>query len=1213
MNLDHEPLVSAEELAQWLGQPFPPTPQQSAVITAPAEPLLVVAGAGAGKTETMAARVVWLVANKYVSPDAVLGLTFTRKAAQELGQRIRQRLKALAACPQLVTIDEDGQLAKALATANPTTLTYDAYAGRLIREYGLLLPVEPTSRLISGTEQYLIARDVVEGLQGDLHLDDAYGRNSIVDQVLLLKKELDDHLISLDDVREETEALIALVESLPPSKRAKDPEGLTTLTRQVLDAQARRLSLLPAVAALQQQLRERNVMTFAEQMSVAARLARGRSQVRTSQRQRFRAVMLDEYQDTSAAQRILLSHLFGDPNPQQSDDISGVARGIAVTAVGDPMQAIYSWRGATASNLVEFVTDFPVLRPASQPEGLEEPVGEQPVRWVKKPAETRELTTSWRNPPEVLALANQATVGQLGALDSAHRIVSPLVSRQGAAPGRVLLGRYATAEEENAAVAEALAEDFWAAQEAGQTFTGAVLVRQHKQTPAIAAALRERDVPVEIVGLAGLLQVPEVVDVLAVIRMLVRPQDDVAALRILLGPHINLGLDDLRKLAARARNLAGRATKLSEKTSGVGAGEVVEVAEVVAEDDKLVLDRDAADLQGHVLALLRAQQERLGVDADVVSQGALEKCAAEVARLLSATEETRVGLADAIADLDAPEKYSVEGYRRLAMLSSELRELRRNSLGSSLTDLVSDVEQVMGLRAEVLTRESTGGRAHVGAAHLDRFAEEVAAYGRIPGASVVGMLDYFELAVQHDQGLTRGEVAVSGDRVQILTVHKAKGLEWQSVAVVGVTDRIYGERGVSTWATSPGALPTALRADADAGHRFGAPVLDTSEVEDQTQLKGAVDAFKKELRAGNLGEVERLFYVALTRAERHLIVTSAADNGGARPDAPFGVLERLCAVFPEFVVDAASEVEAATGAEAEAVAGVGEAPVVEQAPVPRDFLEHRAVGVLRAADWVRAEYERLVADADAGAGGEGDRAVPVVGLWDREVRALVEEARRADAPTVTVNVGSEVTASDLVSCARDPEEFARRRRRPQPFRPNVFAKRGTALHQWIEDHYGRGSLLDAPLMDDSVGFDEEGEVSSAELAVLQEKFLASRWADMDPVFVEYPFTVSLGSRLVSGRIDAIFHEGDDPASGWLVVDWKSSRPPVGAEADSAAIQLAVYRYALGQLLESMTGSAVAPEGISAGFFYIGFEQFFQPGKLPGAKELELLFSSDDGA
>ena len=103
-------IVSPQLLSEILGQRFAPTEQQAEIIGAEPGPLLVVAGAGAGKTETMAARVVWLVANRYALPEEVLGLTFTRKASQELAKRIRDRLQVLRDSPRLPEIDPDGSL-----------------------------------------------------------------------------------------------------------------------------------------------------------------------------------------------------------------------------------------------------------------------------------------------------------------------------------------------------------------------------------------------------------------------------------------------------------------------------------------------------------------------------------------------------------------------------------------------------------------------------------------------------------------------------------------------------------------------------------------------------------------------------------------------------------------------------------------------------------------------------------------------------------------------------------------------------------------------------------------------------------------------------------------------------------------------------------------------------------------------------------------------
>src|SRR5882757_3823195 len=135
------PVISAAELAGALGLPLP-TPEQEAVITGPLAPAVVVAGAGSGKTETMVSRVVWLVANGTVAPDRVLGLTFTTKAAAELGSRLRSRLSQLRARSDFAALQEQ-------LSGEPTVLTYHSYAARLVGEHALRLAVEPAARLLT--------------------------------------------------------------------------------------------------------------------------------------------------------------------------------------------------------------------------------------------------------------------------------------------------------------------------------------------------------------------------------------------------------------------------------------------------------------------------------------------------------------------------------------------------------------------------------------------------------------------------------------------------------------------------------------------------------------------------------------------------------------------------------------------------------------------------------------------------------------------------------------------------------------------------------------------------------------------------------------------------------------------------------------------------------------------------------------------------------
>jgi DNA helicase-2/ATP-dependent DNA helicase PcrA len=176
------PRFTPVELARMLGQP-PPTPQQAKVISAPVEPLLVVAGAGSGKTETMAARVVWLVANGQVRPEQVLGLTFTRKAAGELAHRLRQRLSQLVR-----RLGRDD-----LITGEPTVATYHSYAARVVTEHGLRAGYEPSTRLLTEAACWQLADGVVCAYDGDMS-DVLVAPSTVTDAVLKLAADLAEHL-----------------------------------------------------------------------------------------------------------------------------------------------------------------------------------------------------------------------------------------------------------------------------------------------------------------------------------------------------------------------------------------------------------------------------------------------------------------------------------------------------------------------------------------------------------------------------------------------------------------------------------------------------------------------------------------------------------------------------------------------------------------------------------------------------------------------------------------------------------------------------------------------------------------------------------------------------------------------------------------------------------------------------------------------------------
>lgn len=1082
-------VMPPKTLSAALKQKFPPTPQQADVIGADPGPLLVVAGAGAGKTETMAARVVWLVANGFVRPDQVLGLTFTRKAARELDKRIRDRLATLAEDSALVArLDPTGELGKALEVIAPTVSTYDSYAGDLIREYGLLVPVEPDARLITDAELHAVATDVVANYSGRILAEDGSNRkiNSVVENLLGLVTSMGNELADPKDVAENASIFLKETEELTGSKRTKGEYSADMTKWRAI--QQERAAYLPLAAELQAELRRRGLVTFNEQMSVAAAMARDHAQVGESQRRRFRVVMLDEYQDTSHAQRVLLTSLFGknqDP-------------GLTVTAVGDPMQAIYTWRGATAANLAAFVADFP------QADG--------------SPAPKKQLTTSWRNPPEVLALANGVSDEILGT--GKDRAVEPLQPREGADAGRVQLGYFNTEDEEVTYVADELQQLWQTSQSTGEAFKVAVLVRKNRHTAAMAEALEARGVPYEIVGVAGLLAVPEVADTVAIATMLVRPGDSAAALRVLGGRAVGLGLADLHALAARAENLRAREW-----------GQDPDTAE------------RAEEPAGEMTAEERLQREL----EDLVDR------AAEV----MARSERSAGLADAVADLGEPERYSEEGLARLKDLSAKLRWLRTHSLGKRLADLFADIMSVFNIRTEVLARDSV-----TRAAHLDRLLDEVAKY---PGSSLDGLLDYFELARSLEDGLEPGNVSVKTDRVQLLTAHKAKGLEWDTVAVLHADAGTYGAK-AGTFLGQIKLLQDDTFADAEITPEF-------AEVETRSQFEKAAKQWVKFVRGREAEEAARLFYVAVTRSARNLYVTASRS-------APYEYFAQM-----REQVDEQCVVSWWDGAEAEDTDSTGNTNTDERVgqwpafvPSPETIAAGQAVADAR-------ESMPEVSCAD-----------PRFTQWERDVTALIEEHEALQRAEVPVVLPGELTASDVVALRADPAQFARRARRPVPFKPNTYAKRGTAFHEWLEEFFGARPLLDENELPGS----EQEEVDAAVLEQLKSSFEQSHWASRTPAFVERAFELALGDVVVRGRIDAIFEDDE----GWTVVDWKTGMKPTHADMEAAKLQLAVYT-------EAWRRIAGDDKPVRAMFFYVRTGEDFAPRDLPGAEELAALIAPEE--
>ena len=1065
--------MNRDQLCGALDIPF--TDEQLAAITAPLEPGLIVAGAGSGKTTVMAARVVWLVANELVAPEDVLGLTFTNKAAAELASRIT---RSLAAAGISVRGEDRGE---------PVVSTYHAFAGRLVTEHGLRLGVEPRSRLLADATRFQLAARVLRRHRGPVA---ALTRplSMLVGELVQLEAEMSEHLV-------EPAALLAfeqewsaqLTEAAAAFEGQKGTKGHVDKLQRWLNVSLQRQELAALVVDYREAKRDLDAVDFGDQVALGARLAEEVPEVGVLERGTAKVVLLDEYQDTSVAQRRMLAGLFGAGHP--------------VTAVGDPCQAIYGWRGASVANLDGFPHHFPLL--------------------TGDPAPVYSLSVNQRSGGRLLDLANQVA----SALRAKHHVVELRAPEAKAELGRVHVSLHAAWPDE----LEDVAGQVEAARADGTSWREiAVLVRARRDFGDLHATLVQRGIPVEVVGLGGLLQLPEVADVVATLEVIEEPTANAALLRLLTGPRWRLGVRDLAQLGRRGKELL---------RSGVRDPQLDE--EDPPEIDETDLDVDDTALEEAVA----------GVDpCDVVS------------------------LAD-VLDRPGHRGWSLDGLHRVTALGAELRDLRRHR-DEPLLDLVHRVVEVSGLDVELAASpEAVAARRRES---LSAFLDVVAGFNDLDGeTSLTSFLAFLRAADEHERGLDT--IAPSGsDAVQLMTAHKAKGLEWDVVLCPDLVKSVFPADVLKgRWPTTACVLPTPLRGD--AGDQ---PPLDV------TLTKEALTSYDDLCREHLEREERRLGYVAFTRARR-LLVGSGHWWGPTqkKPRGPSPFLEELhqhaLAGHGDIGVWAQSPAEELNPALVERPSFLWPVPYA-----PEPWERRRA-----AAAQVRADVQALAAgqplDEDAGLTAR-DREELL--RLDQEARLLLDEERESRRSIRTVTLPASLSASQLMRLQQDPEAFARELARPMPRPPAPAARRGTRFHAWVEELFEERPLLDPDELpgaeDDQLGTDDD-------LRALQEAFLAGPWATRKPFAVEAPFSLPLAGRVVRGRIDAVYDLGD---GRWQVVDWKTGREA----ADP--VQLAVYRLAWARL------RGVDPSRVSAVFLYVrtGKEDLHED--LPGAAELEALLT-----
>ncbi|MER6613763.1 UvrD-helicase domain-containing protein [Streptomyces xantholiticus] len=1224
-------ITDPEQLKELLGIPF--TPEQTACITAPPAPQVVVAGAGSGKTTVMAARVVWLVGTGQVAPEQVLGLTFTNKAAGELAERVRTALvRAGVTDPDVIDPDNP--------PGEPRISTYHAFAGRLLTDHGLRIGLEPTARLLADATRYQLAARVLREAPGPYP---ALTRSfpSLVSDLLALDAELAEHLVPPDRLEAYDSELLRTLEvaRLSNADLRKVPEA----------AEARR-ELLDLTVRYRAAKQERELLDFGDQIALSAELALTRPEVGALLRDEFRVVLLDEYQDTSVAQRLLLSGLFGQ------------GTGHAVTAVGDPCQAIYGWRGASVANLDDFPLHFPYADGS--------------------PATRYSLSENRRSGGRLLHLANRLAT----PLRAMHEGVEALRPAPGAErDGMVRCALLPTHAEEIEWLADSIAHLVRTGKEPGEI---AVLCRTAGDFPEIQGALVARDVPVEVVGLSGLLHLPEVADLVAVCEVLQDPGANASLVRLLAGPRWRIGPRDLALLGRRARLLVHRATADDDPDRRLAAAvEGTDPAEIVSLADAL--------------------------DTFLESAGG---------------EDDRL-------------PFSPEARVRFARLAAELRDLRR-SLADPLMDVLHRVLSTTGLEVEL------SASPHALAARrretLANFLDTAAGFAALDGeATLLAFLGFLRTAAQYEKGLDN---ALPGgeNTVKVLTAHKSKGLEWDVVAVPGlVTKHFPNDQAREAWTSQSKVLPHALRGDADTLPDVGSW--------DARGLKAFKEAMKdhqhtEELRLGYVtftrprslllgsahwwgpsqkrrrgpseflqalydhceqgyGEIEVWAEEPEEDAENPALGAATADHAWPLPLDPVSLSRRRAAAdtvlahletlttpppaseeseegdwppeppaeddvpppFDDLAIphqspppDAPPPPSPRTGADTPGRsaapdaprpgdAGAPDGPVGVGAPREAGAGTRESVPLRRDPDapgaWsdaasplprgdaaasgpagsgaspqgdgfgtgragaTAAAGARPVDPADRGAGdfarvpgrgGAGENLTPedarTIASWDRDLDALAGELRRNRATVRDVLVPPSLSASQVLRLAADPDGFAQELARPMPRPPQPAARRGTRFHAWVESRFEE---LPLPMLGpdelpggagDIGGADEHDIADEQDLAALKEAFERTPYARRTPHRVEVPFQFTLAGRVVRGRIDAVYRTGEDT---YEIVDWKTAR---GGTADP--LQLAVYRLAWAEQ------HGIPLDAVTAAFVFVRTGEVVHPSGLPDRAGLE---------
>ena len=912
---------------------FTDSPEQAAVVQAPSyADVVVVAGAGSGKTYTMTRRIINLI-EQGVSPERILGLTFTRKAASELLSRVSAA----------VVSNQGGRTGSAgAAFLKPEISTYDAFFQTIVRQYGLLVGFDQNTQPLSeaGAMQLIYAvldkhMDEIMRFDGDLA---SFG--TIAGRVFALSNAISGAMIggdctsfdeAVERVRAWDEAFVAQVakaledEEIPADIKAPKPlkrkkkesdEGFEARKRQyreqchalcvykvsqLSDVTRQRDLLLHLVADYNAEKRARNMAEFSDFTIAAFQLVTRFPSIGATYRKRYSHVLLDEYQDTSTTQAALLASLFHVDSARRS----------AVNAVGDPFQSIYAWRGASPGAFRMLQRDFGMSE-TDKPFALS--VTRRNSRMVLEAANNltkplrlpvRRLSSSLMREVDVPALSNidtapEGTLGVLGFATFGQEIDAVV---------RFTKHAIALHTPSDAALAGGVKDN---------RPHVAVLFRSKQSMPKYEDALKQAGLTTLVVGQAALLERPEVQDIFALLHVICDHTDSGSLMRLLATPRFGVGAADLQALAAIAENvntahryraliaagiIPGK-TDEPDDSSATGAAQ----AKMPSETEIRAIVREYRDQVPNAVFLidlmLRDDLSKL-IDGKLSTGGAAAVLrAADMLRQVQHVyghplpEVVRAAIGALNLDID--------------MLLAE--HMQHPNDTSNVTLAKSPLDAVMSL--------------------ADTYMQEIAAQGTPSLRAFVSWVD--SLRDASDDNATAPDTPVD---VMLMTVHQSKGLEWDAVAVVGMSDGTFpSSQGDSlnvtvdeehlnglnnsewtppeyaetakTWLQNPAAVPVPVRVDAGILPRFphdalvdGDPIEALASLDDAETIDDEVFGTLRSLQIDDMegmdptglyltqseeygrrlhADERRLAYVALTRARHEVLLTFSVHSEESR-------------------------------------------------------------------------------------------------------------------------------------------------------------------------------------------------------------------------------------------------------------------------------------------------------------------------------------------